>query len=110
VPQYRRYKSNAERQAAYRVRQAMERRREFADKGLPPLPKIATMPGAARWNAAVDRCIELLDMVREEMIEYYDERSETWQQQNYRADVHKDNIKTVQKLLTKLEDLSFSIT
>jgi hypothetical protein len=54
----------------------MERRREFVDKGLPPLPRISTMPGAARRKAAVDRCIELLEMVGEEMTEYYDERSE----------------------------------
>ena len=110
MPQFRRYKSNAQRQAAYRNRQAMERRRELADKGLPPLPRISTMPGAARWSAAVERCIELLDMVREEMTEYYDERSETWQQQNYRAEVHRDNIKTVRRLLTKLEELSLLIT
>jgi hypothetical protein len=110
MPQYRRYKSNAERQAAYRNRQAMERRRELADKGLPPLPRISTMPGTARWNAAVERCVALLDMVREEMTEYYSERSETWQLQNYRAEEHKENIKTVQRLLTKLEELSFVIT
>jgi len=107
MPQYRRYKSNAERQAAYRKRQTMERRKELADKGLPPLPRISTMPGAVRWKAAVERCIELLEMVGEEMTEYYDERSETWQQQNYRAEEHKENIKAVQRLLTKLEDLSF---
>jgi hypothetical protein len=85
----------------------MERRKELVDKGLPPLPRISTMPGAARWSAAVQRCIALLDMMREEMTEYYDERSETWQMQNYRADLHKDNIKIVEKLLSKLEDLSF---
>src|SRR5580658_7431482 len=107
MPQYRRYKSNAERQAAYRKRQTMERRKELADKGLPPLPRISTMPGAARWNAAIEKCVSLLDMVREEMTEYYDERSETWQLQNYRAEVHKDNIKAVQRLLSKLEELSF---
>jgi hypothetical protein len=85
----------------------MERRKELADKGLPPLPRISTMPGDSRWNTAVERCVALLDMVREEMTEYYDERSETWQQQNYRAEVHMDNLKTVQRLLTKLEELSF---
>ena len=106
MPQYRKYNSNSQRQAAYRNRQAMERRREFVDKGLPLLPRISTMPGVARWNAAIERCVVLLDMVREEMTEYYNERSETWQLQNYRADIHMDNIKSVQRLLTKLEDLS----
>jgi len=107
MPQYRKYKSDAERQAAYRKRQARERRRELADKGLPPLPKIASMPGAARWNSAVEKCVALLEMVREEMTDYYNERSQAWQQHNYRADEHKENIKTVQTILTKLEDISF---
>ena len=107
MPQYRRYKSNSERQAAYRKRQAMERRRELADKGLPPLPRISTMPGAARWSAAVEKCVALLDMVREEMTEYYDERSEVWKRQNYRADLCQDNIKILERLVSKLEELSF---
>ena len=97
MPQYRKYNSNAQRQRVYRNRQTMERRRELADKGLPPLPRISTMPGAARWNDAVERCVELLDMVREEMTEYYDERSESWQQQNHCAEVCCDNIKNSTK-------------
>jgi hypothetical protein len=106
MPQYRKYKSNSQRQAAYRARQVNERRRELADRGLPPLPKISTMPGAVRWTAALERCVALLEMVRDEISEYCEERSEHWHQTG-RAEMHKDNVKALERLLNKLEDIWF---
>src|SRR5688500_14144562 len=80
MPTPRRHTNQAARQAAYRRRLAQARERELAARGLPALPAIATMPGHARWQALIRQASRLLQTVAEEMQEYSDERSETWQE------------------------------
>ena len=46
----------------------------------PPLPALPAVPGAARWNAALQKASHLLSMVCSEMADYADARSERWQQ------------------------------
>jgi hypothetical protein len=100
----RKYDTNGARQAAYRLRQANARRQELADRGLPSFPSLPTMPGTARWNGAIQRCVALLTLVCAEMTDYYEERSETWQESD-RGMAHEERAEALSDLLTNLEDL-----
>lgn len=102
MPQRRRYASDKDRQTAYRARLAATRRQELADRGLPPLPRLATMPGHARWNAALGRSLELLIMVRNEMADYYEQRSEAWQQSD-RGGAHEERMEAIDAIITDLD-------
>jgi hypothetical protein len=100
----RKYDTNGERQAAYRVRQAAARQQELADRGLPSFPSLPTLPGTARWKGAIQRCVVLLTLVCTEMTAYYDARSETWQD-GERGEAHQEQIDALNDLLTTLEEL-----
>ena len=80
MPQPRKYASRATRQAAYRQRTKLSQDSLLTQRGLPPGPAIPSMPGTARWAAAIKRSESLIVMVIEEMQEYHDDRSETWQE------------------------------
>jgi hypothetical protein len=98
MPQPKKYETRAEQQAAYRKRRAASERELLAQKGLPPLPAIPTLPGNARWSAMIKQAQMLLSTATGEMQRYHDDRSETWQE-GPRAEV----------LLAKLEHLQESI-
>jgi hypothetical protein len=102
--QKRKYHTDAERQAAYRCRQAHARTEELAVSGLPPLPTIATIPGTVRWNGALRWCIALLTLVRDEMAAYYEQRSEAWQEDD-RGAAHQQRIETIEAAIDALEAL-----
>jgi hypothetical protein len=80
MPQPKIYSNSAKRQAAFRRRRKQELAALYAAKGLPPLPQIATMPGWSRWRKVLDQAEESLRNVRQEMQDYYDDRSEQWQE------------------------------
>src|SRR5580700_7926589 len=80
MPRPRTYASSAARQAAYRARCQKAGQDTLLQKGLPPLPRIATLPGWARWKASLTAAHALLDQVSQEMQAYYADRSETWQE------------------------------
>jgi hypothetical protein len=79
MPQPRKYGTRAEQQAAYRNRRVASDRALLAQKGLPPLPAIPTMPGNARWSAMIAQAHTLLSEAVIEMQSYHDDRSEQWQ-------------------------------
>jgi len=79
MPQPRKYKTRAEQQAAYRKRRMLSDRELLAQKGLPPLPAIPTIPGNARWSAMIEQAHTLLSTAIQEMQDYHDDRSEQWQ-------------------------------
>lgn len=106
MPQERKYASSAGRQAAYRKRCERTRQLELAAKGLPALPAISTMPGLPRWNASLNTARELVERTVDEMQEYFDERSEEWQE-GERAEGHQEKIDSVQTLLDAFGDLTF---
>jgi|SRR6478609_8471833 len=105
MPTPRRYASQAERQAAYRRRQAEARGKEQAAKGLPPLPAIASLPGHARWQGLLGQAGLLLRTVQEEMQEYYDGRSQSWQE-GERGEAFREHLQAVQEVQEAAEDLS----
>ena len=102
MPQPRMHASHAARQAAYRRRQEQERHQDLRNRGLPPLPAIATIPGHARWNQAISQANCLLTMVVGEMQDYFDDRSEQWQADD-RGDVHQQRIEAIQQIVDALE-------
>ena len=79
MPQPRKYGTRAEQQAAYRKRRTLSDRELLAQKGLPPLPAIPTMPGNPRWRAMIEQAHTLLSEAIDEMQNYHDDRSEQWQ-------------------------------
>lgn len=86
MPTPRQYATSAERQAAYRQRSAAAGQQALTARGVPPLPGVATIPGQARWQELIRRASILLATVQEEMQDYYDQRSETWQESERGAD------------------------
>ena len=70
----------------------------LAQKGLPPLPAIPTMPGSPRWRAMIQQASLLLSETVAEMQGYHDARSEHWQ----------DSTKA-EELLAKLEHVQAAI-
>lgn len=79
MPQPAKYPNQAARQAAYRARCQQAAREAAKQRGLPPLPALPAMPGTARWNAALTLAQRLVEEVGEQMQDYFDERSEAWQ-------------------------------
>jgi hypothetical protein len=79
MPQPRKYANRADQQAAYRQRRTVSDQERLAQKGLPPLPAIPTMPGHARWNAMIAQAHLLLSAAVVEMQDYHDDRSQEWQ-------------------------------
>lgn len=102
VPQPRIHPSHAARQAAYRRRQKQARAQQLRARGLPPLPAIATLPGSARWAAAISQAACLLTSVIAEMQDYFEARSEQWQD-GERAETHQQRIEAVQEIVDALE-------
>jgi hypothetical protein len=98
MPQPRKYANRADQQAAYRQRRIVSDQELLAQKGLPPLPAIPTMPGNARWNAMIAQSYLLLSEAVVEMQNYHDDRSPEWQDSTKAED-----------LLAKLERLQETV-
>lgn len=79
MPQERKYRDQAERQRAYRERQAAARWSELAKKGLPASAAVPTMPSQARWSGLLASALQNVETARDEMQTYWDERTERWQ-------------------------------
>jgi len=103
MPQPRKYESRAAQQAAYRKRQARSQQELLAQKGLPPLPAIPTMPGQARWSAMIAQAQTLLSYATEEMQAYHDDRSEQWQE-GPRAEELLAKLEHLEQTMSQLQD------
>ncbi len=104
MPQPKKHASHAARQAAYRIRCEQERREALAAKGLPALPAIPNMPGWPRWNASFATAQELIADTLSQMQDYFDDRSESWQD-GERGEEHQEKIASVEAVLDALSDL-----
>lgn len=93
------------RQERFRQRAAAARRTEQQAKGLPALPAISTMPGAARWSAMIAQAHTLLSEAVEEMQGYHDDRSEVWQDSD-KAEELLARIENLQETLDQLQAIS----
>jgi hypothetical protein len=106
MPQERKYASSAGRQAAYRKRCERARRIEMAAKGLPALPAIPTIPGWPRWSASIEAARVLVERIVDEMQEYFDERSEEWQEGD-KAEAYQEKIDSIHTLLDAFGEMTF---
>lgn len=79
MPIPRQYSDQAEKQRAYRQRQAKARLAELAAKGIPVAPPIPTMPSTERWAGLLAVALRSVETAGEEMRAYWDERTERWQ-------------------------------
>lgn len=104
MPQPRQHPDNAERQRAYRARQAAARRDELLAKGLPPAPPIPTLPSRARWLALQAQARLALSAARDEMQAYHDDRSPAWQA-GERAAALLEHLDALAQLLDDLDAL-----
>jgi len=104
MPQPRMHTSPAARQAAYRARCEKARQAALLAKGLPPLPTIASLPGWARWNASLTAANEMIAETANEMQDYFDDRSENWQESE-RGEEHQERIISVEAVAESLGEL-----
>jgi len=74
MPAVRKYASAADRQSAYRER--CSRRMAETSSG----PSVPPAPGKRRWDGMIGQAVCLLEQAAGEMQDYYDQRSETWQE------------------------------
>lgn len=105
MPQSRQYESRAQRQQAYRQRHAEARQLQLAQRSLPPLPAVPTMPGARRWDVLLQLAGWSLTTALEEMRDYYDERSEEWQE-GERGVTFEERMDLLEQAVQALEELS----
>ena len=105
MSQPRKYVSSAARQAAYRTRCQQAQVRQLQQKGLPALPAISTIPGWGRWRAAVHSAQTLLRQVCDEMADYYDARSEDWQE-GERGEEFTQRQEALEDLVNQLDTLT----
>ena len=105
MSQERKHASPAHRQAAYRARCEQARQTQLREKGLPALPSIASIPGWPRWNASLKSAHELIANTVDEMQDYYDDRSEEWQESE-RGVEHVDRLNDIEELRDTLANLS----
>jgi hypothetical protein len=103
MPQPRLYQTRAEQQAAYRRRLKSVQADLTGQKGLPPLPAIPSMPGKARWRAAMEHAYALLEQTVKEMQHYYDNRSEQWRE-SPKADDLQEQIDNIQDFAGQLQE------
>jgi hypothetical protein len=104
MPQPRKYETRAQQQAAYRKRRILSERELLAQKGLPPMPAIPTMPGNARWSAMIVQAHSLLTQAADEIQDYHDDRSEAWQE-GTKAEELLGKLEKLQEAIDQLQDI-----
>ena len=102
--QIRKYESNAQRQAAYRLRMQHARNEQLSARSLPPLPAIPAMPGNARWRDSLRQAHWLMETTASEMQAYSDERSEEWQEGD-KGELFTNRTESLHDLLEDLDEL-----
>lgn len=107
MPTPRKHQNAAACQAAYRKRQQEARRQELTRKGLPPLPMVPTIPGEARWKKMLAEAGALLSIVVEERGDYFDDRSDEWQESD-KGNAFQERSDAIADILNTVDDLALS--
>jgi hypothetical protein len=71
-------------------------------RGLPPLPAVSTIPGWPRWKEAMGRIAAQLEVIESEMADYYDQRSERWQE-GERAEAFDENLNVLRTIMESVQ-------
>jgi hypothetical protein len=98
MPTPRKHANHAQRQRAYIERQKAAQLAALADKNTPAGAAIPTMPSTARWRALAKQAQTILKALHSEMEDYWDERSEEWQESE-KADAFQEEIDRVAEAL-----------
>jgi hypothetical protein len=104
MPTPKQYPDRAARQKAYRERLARARQLERQAKGLPAAPTIPSLPARRRWSALLAHAHANLQSARDEMEDYFNDRSESWQDSEPGED-WRTRIDALDELLDALQDL-----
>jgi hypothetical protein len=104
MPQPRLHDSSAQRQAAYRHRVHQARQQQLTAQSLPPLPPLPSVPGQVRWLALLMQAQWCLTQVTNEMQQYYEDRSEAWQESD-KGTAFEARREAVQEVLAMLQEL-----
>jgi hypothetical protein len=99
MPTPKQHEDHAARQRAYRQRLAAA-----SSEQNPAAPKIPATAGKRRWAAQIDAARQLLESARDGMQEYYDDRSEAWQD-GERAEEMQTTIDALEAVLEQFEEL-----
>ena len=105
MPTPRKYANAAARQAAYRQRLTAQALKGtvWEGEGTSP-PRVAPLPGPRRWRALSQQAQHLLEHLEAEMQEYYEQRSESWQESE-RGERHLEQQQLLQELQSALTEL-----
>jgi len=90
--------TDAQRQAAYRRRRRAAIDGLMTARGLPTLPAVSTIPRWPRWKEAMNRIAAQLEVIEREMTDYYEERSERWQE-SQRAEAFDENLNVLRTIM-----------
>lgn len=107
MPTPRKHANAAARQAAFRVRRERARKEDLKEKGLPPLPRLSTVPGNARWTKILERAAVLLSTVVDERDAYRDDRSEAWQESE-RAETFQEITDAISAIFDDVDGIDLS--
>jgi hypothetical protein len=97
MPRPKKYASDAEKQAAYRARQA-ERVQAAIEGRRPAAPALGNIPPEQRWKALLQDAQRTLETLRDEMQAYFDDRSEQWQESE-RGEALQERIEEIESML-----------
>ena len=104
MSQVRKHTSNAQRQAAYRRRRKQVQCDVLVPTDLPAVPKLTAIPATERWRKGIAQAHGLLVLVQREMQDYYDERSEKWQE-GEKGDAFQERLDQIEEALGYVADL-----
>jgi hypothetical protein len=94
--------NNAQRQAAYRKRRQALIDDILSMRGLPSIPAVSTIPGWPRWKEAMKRTAYQMQSIEQEMADYYNERSERWQESD-RAEEFDEKLEMLRVIIESAE-------
>ena len=100
MPTPRKYDNPAQRQAAYRARLSAAQASQF------PIP---TVPGYQRWQVMMGAALAMLTNVHHEMDNYYQQRSEAWQESE-KAESFVERMDTLGEIIDLLDELNTHTT
>ncbi len=104
MPTPKQHPDNAARQRAYRERRKRACLSSIKPREPPKPAPIPTMPSAARWKALRRIAEEALSTPVDEMEQYRDERSETWQE-SPKAEAFQEILDKVEDALQAVQDI-----
>jgi len=96
------YADPAARQAAFRKRQAARMQELSQTRIIPAASVIESLPSRQRWSSLIQSSANALTAARDEMQQYFDSRSEVWQEGD-NAERMQENLDALDELINQIE-------